>query len=368
MRWAYIGLLVLHGLIHFMGFAKAFGLADLPQLAQPISRTLGLAWLAAGLALLATGLLLLTASSYWWAVGFAGVWLSQIVIIASWSDARFGTIANVIVLAGVVYGFASDGPLSFHATYLREVRGRLEQPVSPPLVTEADLAPLPDPVQRYLRRTGAVGQPRVHHFKATWKGRIRATAEDPWMAFTAEQYNVPGEPARFFFMDATRTGLPVDVFHAYQGHSATMRVRLLSLVPLVDAKGPEMDQAETVTLLNDLCLLAPGALIDPAIRWEELDARSVRARYTVGSNTVSAVLHFNEAGELVDFVSDDRYAASADGTRFTRQRWSTPVRDYRSFGPRRASTRGEGRWHSPEGEFVYIELELLDLQINGAAP
>lgn len=368
MRWAYIGLLVLHGLIHFLGFAKAFGLADLPQLTQPISRTPGVAWLAAGVGLLATALLLVRASSDWWVAGIAGVVLSQIVIAASWSDARFGTIANVIVLAGVVHGFASDGPLGFRAAYLREVRERLDGPVFPPPVTEADLMSLPEPLQRYLRVTGAVGQPRVHHFKATWKGRIRATAEDPWMAFTAEQYNFPGEPARFFFMEASRARLPVDVFHAYQGHSATMRVRLLSLVPLVDAKGPEMDQAETVTLLNDLCLLAPGALIDPAIRWEELDAGSVRARYTAGSNTISAVLHFNEAGELVDFVSDDRYAASADGTHFTRQRWSTPVGGYRSFGPRRAATRGEGRWHTPEGEFVYIELELLDLEINGPSP
>ncbi len=368
MRWTYIGLLVLHGLIHFLGFAKAFGLADLSQLTQPISRTLGVLWLAAGAGLLATALLLLRGSSYWWAVGFAGVVLSQAVILSSWSDAKFGTVANVIVLVGVVYGFASDGPLGFRSAYLREVRERLEQPVSPQPVTEADLAALPEAVRRYLRLTGAVGQPRVDHFRATWKGRIRASANDPWMAFTAQQHNFPGEAARFFFMDATRAGLPVDVFHAFQGHSASMRVRLLSLVPLVNASGPEMDQTETVTLFNDLCLLAPGALIDPAIRWEELDARSVHAHYTVGSNTISAVLTFNGAGELVDFVSDDRFRASSDGRHFARQRWSTPVGDYRSFGPRRASTRGEGRWHSPEGEFVYIDLELLDLEINGDAP
>jgi hypothetical protein len=144
-----------------------------------------------------------------------------------------------------------------------------------------------------------------------------------------------------------------------------MRVWLLSLVPLVNASGPELDRAETVTLFNDLCLLAPAALTDPAIRWEPIDADSARARYTVGSVTIGAVLSFNEAGELVNFVSDDRLVASADGTQFTRQRWSTPVTDYRQFGPRRVMTRGEGRWHPPEGEFVYLEMELLDLDING---
>ena len=91
----------------------------------------------------------------------------------------------------------------------------------------------------------------------------------------------------------------------------------------------------------------------------------MRAHYTVGSNTISAVLSFNEAGELVNFVSDDRLAASPDGTQFVQKRWSTPVRDYRSFGSRRVSTHGQGRWHGPEGEFVYVEVDLLDLQTNG---
>jgi hypothetical protein len=259
--------------------------------------------------------------------------------------------------------------MSFRHQYLGEVRERLlSGAVSPPRITEADLAPLPEPVRRYVRLSGAVGQPRVHHFRAEWRGRIRAKAEDPWMEFTAEQYDFTDEQSRFFLMDAIRSGLPVDVFHAFEERSATMRVRLLSAVPLVNASGPEMDQAETVTVFNDLCLLAPAALIDPAIRWEPIDGQSARAHYTVGSNTISAVLTFNEAGELVNFVSDDRLAASADGTEFTSQRWSTPVGTYRSFGRRRAPTRGEGHWHPPDGEYTYIELDLLDLEINGGPP
>ena len=38
MRWAFAFIIGLHGLIHLMGPAKAFGYADLPQLTQPISR------------------------------------------------------------------------------------------------------------------------------------------------------------------------------------------------------------------------------------------------------------------------------------------------------------------------------------------
>ena len=189
------------------------------------------------------------------------------------------------------------------------------------------------------------------------------------MEFRAEQYNFVHEPARFFLMDARRSGLPVDVLHAFEDGSASMRVRLLSLIPLVDARGAEMTRAETVTLLNDMALFVPAALADPELqgrlRWEALDARSARVFYTVGLNEVSAVLHFGEGGELVDFVSDDRLAATPDGKEFVQWRWSTPVGDYREVGGVRVMSRGEGLWHAPEGTYAYIELELLELEING---
>jgi hypothetical protein len=293
--------------------------------------------------------------------------LSQAAILSSWSDARFGTIANVILALGVIYGVASEGPWSFRSAYRAEVALRGAIVTEEPVVTERDLASLPPPVRQYLRVAGAVGQPRVRSFQARWRGRIRGAPDAPWMAFTAEQYNVIDEPARFFLMDAVRTAVPVDVYHAFHGRAATMRVRLASLVPIVSAAGPEMTRAETVTLFNDICILAPSALVDPRIQWEPIDQRSVRARYTAAGNTIDAVLSFNDAGELVNFVSDDRLVASPDGRRFTRERWSTPSSNYRQFGPWRVASRGEGRWHPASGEYAYIEVELLDLRTGAAA-
>ena len=269
-----------------------------------------------------------------------------------------------LLLVVLAYALFAIGPPSLRAAYKRAVTARIAETVAMPPLTEADLAPLPEPVRRYVRATGSVGQPRVHHFEARWRGRIRSGPDDPWMTFHAKQVNVIGEPARIFFMDARRGGLPVDVLHAYEGGAARMRVRLLSLVPLVDEAGPELDKTETVTVFNDMSILAPAALVEPSISWEPIDDRSARGSYTVGSHTVSATLHFNDAGELVDFVSDDRSRANADGS-LEQVRWSTPVGDYRAFGERRVATRGEGRWHPPDGAYAYIELELEALETNG---
>jgi hypothetical protein len=143
-----------------------------------------------------------------------------------------------------------------------------------------------------------------------------------------------------------------------------MQVKIAGAIPMVDARGDAMDRSEAVTLLNDMCLLAPGTLLDPGFAWEQLDARTVRARFTNGGHSVSATLLFGDDGLLANFNSDDRSRASPDGKVFTRVRFSTPVRDYRDFGHARLAARGEARWMLPEGEFTYGEFDLQEVAYN----
>ena len=51
MKYILVALLVIHGLIHLLGFVKAFDLAQPAQLQAPISRPLGILWLSAALLL-----------------------------------------------------------------------------------------------------------------------------------------------------------------------------------------------------------------------------------------------------------------------------------------------------------------------------
>lgn len=367
MRWAIVLVLVLHGLIHLFGAVKGFGWANVSLLTQPIGAAIGAAWLAAGTLVVIAAVLMAVRARWWWVLGGVAALASQSVIFTSWSDAKVGSIGNVVLLAAVVYGYAAHGPRSYRAEYRQRVDVALSAPPPDGVVSEANLATLPQAVAAYVRHSGAIGQPHVLNFRAQVHGRIRSGADATWMAFTGEQVSAYGpEPSRLFMMDATLLGLPVDVLHVCLGSTATMRVKACSLVPMVNAAGPEMNRGETVTLLNDLCLLAPAALINAPITWQTIDADRVRATYTNGAQTVSAELLFNRDHELVDFVSDDRLRASRNGKSFIRQRWSTPVRDYRTVDSRRLFTNGEGRWHAPdpEGEFTYIEFSIDGIDYN----
>jgi len=364
MRLVLALLLTVHGLIHLLGVAKAFGLAALPQLTQPISPPRGWLWLLAAMLCLAAAVALYALPRWWWAVGLVAVAVSTVAIAGSWTDAKAGAVVNVVVAVVAVVAMAIDGPWGYRAEYERDARAVLARPRQAPPLTEADLAPLPPPVQRYLRMSGAVGQPRVWSMRAQMRGRIRSAADARWMPLRAEQVNVFDQPARLFYMTATMFGVPADGYHRFADGAATMRVKAAGLVPVQRSAGAEMTQAETVTLFNDMCVMAPATLIDPAIRWEAVDDRHARAAFSHAGHTIRAELDFNDAGELVDFRSDDRRRSEGDGRTMTAVRWSTPLRDYRQFGAARLMGRGEARWHDPAGEFAYIEFEMEDVRYN----
>ena len=186
------------------------------------------------------------------------------------------------------------------------------------------------------------------------------------MTFTGEQVNTYGpraEPAVLHGRHAC-SGSRSTSCTSTSAASATMRVKACSLIPMVNAAGPDLDKAETVTMFNDMCVLAPAALVDATVVWQPIDDRHVRGAFTNGAQTVTAELTFNDDHELIDFVSDDRLSTSADGKTFVPQRWSTPISNYRSFDSRRVGATGRARWHAPDGEYAYLEFHVDEIAYN----
>lgn len=101
----FVVIVAIHGLIHLMGFAKAFKFSEMEQLTQPISKLQGLIWLVATLLFLALIPIYLLKKDWWWMIAIVAVIASQLVIFFSWQDAKFGTIANVIILVVAVFAF-----------------------------------------------------------------------------------------------------------------------------------------------------------------------------------------------------------------------------------------------------------------------
>jgi hypothetical protein len=369
-KWGVVAVLTVHALLHLLGAAKGFGWAQVSQLKAPIGPGDAVVWLLAAVLILLAALFIAAGiPTWWWAVAALGAGVSEVAIATSWSDAKAGTSVNLALVLVAVYGFASVGPTSFHAQWRDRAAEALASAghTATSLVSAEDLADLPEPLAAYVRRSGAVGKPRVANFDARFHGRIRSGPDQAWMPFTGEQVNTYGpRPRRAFIMDATRSGLPVTALHSFKNATATMRVKLASMFTVVDASGPEMDRGETVTVFNDLVVLAPAAIVDAPVRWSAVDANHVRGTFTDGAQTVSAELTFDSEHDLVDFVSEDRLRASSDGKSFERQEWSTPLAEHRYLDGRRVLVSGSGRWQAPEpeGSFAYVELHVDEIAYN----
>ena len=230
---------------------------------------------------------------------------------------------------------------------------------SPDILKDKDLESLPECVQNYLRYVGALGKPKVYNMKIVFTGEMRDKGKD-WFKFTSEQYNFFGSPTRLFFMKAQVMGLPTYGYHKYTNEVANMRIKLLSLFSVVDLSEPELYPTETVTFFNDLCLFAPAALIDDRISWETLDSLSAKAIFNNNGTKISAILYFNEKGQLINFVSKDRYSVS-EMKAFP---FSTPASNYKNINGYQLPSYGEAIWHYPDMDFVYGKFEVVDISYN----
>ena len=357
LKYFFAFIMLIHGLIHFMGFAKAYSYGNITQLTKDISKPNGLLWfLVAILFVVATVLFLLKKES-WPYIAIVAAVISQILIIAVWKDAKFGSIVNVIVVLAAISAWSSQ---QFESTFIKDVKSHLLKTnnIKTDLLTEADIQPLPFPVQKYMRYCGVVNKPKVKNVKIIFDGEMRDKGKD-FFKFNSVQYNFFDEPTRLFFMKAKMYGTTVPGYHCYQNATATMQIKLLGLFNVVNLKGTEMNKAETVTLFNDMCLMAPASLIDKRIEWTSSDSLSAKAIFTNGINKISATLYFNEQGQLINFISDDRYAIDMKQYRF-----STPVKEYTQMNGRNMWKYGETIWHYPDGEFVYGKFTLKSIEYN----
>ncbi len=149
--YAEIALIIfIHGLIHFMGFAKAFGYGNITQLTKNISKPEGVIWFITAILFIVTAVMYLFNKDWWPVVGIIAAIISQVLIITAWKDAKFGTIANLIILLVAIGSWAS---MHFESQFRKDVKAHLLQTnkIQCDLLTEADIKLLPQLVQKYLQ-------------------------------------------------------------------------------------------------------------------------------------------------------------------------------------------------------------------------
>ncbi|PIQ28060.1 hypothetical protein COW64_05455 [bacterium (Candidatus Blackallbacteria) CG18_big_fil_WC_8_21_14_2_50_49_26] len=361
-----IFLLVIHGLIHFMGLAKAFKLAEISALSREVSKPWGILWGLAGLLLLISALGVLFFPLQWWMLGWLAVLLSQILIFSSWRDARFGTLANLLILIPLAVNFGQFQFVNQTQTERQEIQATLRSnlPAAPTHLSETEIQALPPVIQKWLRRSGLIGTPLYPALQIRQSGEMRTHPEGAWMPFQAEQLFRTDQPA---FLWQTRVEMMPGVFLVgrdwlWQG-KGQMSIKALALLPVVNAQGPEIDQGSFLRYLGEM-IWFPAAVLQPWLKWEALTETSVRATLSWQHQSVSGVFEFSPEGDFRCFEAL-RYYGDATPAKLEKWRVEAEPDSFQNFGRQRMASRYRVIWKLKSGDFLWLKLKIETHESQG---
>lgn len=165
-------IILIHGLIHFMGFAKAYGYGNITQLTKEVSKPAGAFWFLTAFLFIIATILFLLKKEWWPIIGIIAAVLSQILIITAWKDAKFGTIANIIVLLVAIPAY---GNFRFQKMATKEVNELLPIMTTrdKTIITKEMINGLPSLVQKWLTQSGIIDKEKIYFVRLKQKGEIR---------------------------------------------------------------------------------------------------------------------------------------------------------------------------------------------------
>jgi len=361
MRLVLIILLGIHGIIHLFGFLKAFEIFQFNAITQPISRTFGLVWFITFILFVFTILLLIFKSEYWWLIGFSAVVVSQILIFNYWSDAKFGTIANLIILVSVMIAYSS---FSYKNKILKERVFMLENSknITEDVITEETISGLPYIVQQWLMNNGTIGKSPISNVHLVQELELKLKPEQSeWNYGTAEQY-ITVQPPSFNWSISTQMNSIFDVMgrDKFQNGQGEMIIKLFSLFPVAEAKNHEhINQATLQRYLAEI-VWYPSAALSSYIKWDSLSEYSAKATMEYNGTKGSGEFHFDEKGDFKKFVAM-RYQ---DTNSVMPTEWTVVATKTEERNGIKIPVNCEASWKLESGNWTWLKLKIKDIEYN----
>lgn len=96
--YVFVVLLLVHGCIHLVGFAKGFNGRVIPLLTDNISKRAGVLWFISSMLFFVSSIFVLLNIRLWWLPVLVAILFSESLIIGNWRNARPGSFINLLIL------------------------------------------------------------------------------------------------------------------------------------------------------------------------------------------------------------------------------------------------------------------------------
>lgn len=353
-RSVLVALLLIHGLIHLMGLKEAGN----PFKNGSIKDKSGLLWLLATMLFLLSGIFLFIDRDWWfWAI--PAIILSQVLITTVLTKARAGTVANLIILPAAVINIASA---RFNERSQKQVRELLAANAENTAVTYSDPSTLPAPVRNWIIRSGASVRRPVNTVHLYQQGMMRTSSDGSWKSMKAEQYFTTASPSFIWLADIDYGITHVAGRDTYNKGNGSMLISMASLIPIVNASGPQTDQGAMLRYLAEIQWF-PTAALNTNIQWQAVDSLSARATMMYNGAEATGIFHFNKEGDVTGFEAK-RYME--DHGSYSLETWCASVTAYKVFDGLRIPAEGSVTWKLKKGDFEWFRWQITDISYNEA--
>lgn len=360
MKYAFALLLSIHGLIHVMGFVSAFFSTSIEKQVLGISKPIGSIWLITFI-LFAVSAIQFLGKKKWFYIAFIAVLISQILIIITWNDSKFGTVANVIIF---LVSMSAFGSCRFQKMVEHETNDLLEKiaPKKSKLIVKSDIDHLPFIVQRWLLNSGIIDIERIISVRLKQSGKMKTSPKSKWLSFNAEQYFDVSDPSFIWSAQvdylAVTSLLGRDKFLDGKGD---MLIKIAGLIPIVNvAQNERINSASMLRYMAEMVWF-PSAALSDYITWEAIDEHKAKATFTYNEKSVSGVFEFSEDGNIVSFEAQRFYNSNNQNTLET---WFILTEGHQDFEGFRIPTKCKVIWKLKEGDFHWLNFSISDVTYN----
>lgn len=361
MQTILIVLIGIHGIIHLLGFLKAFGISEVRAISRPISKAFGLFWFLSFLLFAITIFLIIVHSDYWWVSGILGLIVSQVLIFSVWSDAKFGTFANLIILLAAIIGYSN---FNFKQKIKRERQALLEssQFKGKEVISKKSINHLPMIVQKWLMNSKVLGNQPISNVYLTQELQLKLKPEqENWDSGKAEQYFTTQPPA-FNWSIHTKMNSVLEIVgrDKFSDGKGEMIIKLLSLIPVANVKNDKKTNQSTLQRYLAEIVWFPSAALSQYIKWETIDNDSAKATMEYKGTQGSGVFQFDKDGNIKKFKAM-RYKDSNDSQP---TEWSVIVTKIKELNGVKIPIECEASWKLKNGPWTWLRLKVTDIQYN----
>ena len=230
-------------------------------------------------------------------------------------------------------------------------------------VTEVEMNKLPKPVKRYLKYAHVIGSEHSKFIRLKFSGKTKLKPSDGWMPVNIEQITYITKPTRLAHITGSKWGVVgFSGFDKYETGKTEQTMKLLSFFAMSSPQGTGAASTAMVSFLSDMALF-PSAFLSKYIEWENIDNLNAKATIKEPQLSVSAVLHFNEEGQLLSIESNDCYY-SPDGSQLEKAKWSISYSAYEDKNGFMIPTEADENWTLKDGVFESGRYKLKSIELN----